>query len=128
MVYDQVGKKGRLNKEFWIKTETAVSYMYICMYLYIYIYINNCPRCNTKQSIYYFASSPYMFRMSTTPIIRSTQNCKYSLRYWSCVCAAISLQCGPWPLTALEGSSCTKDRPVPEAVVTVLCTPDDGCG
>ena len=39
MVYDQVGKKGRLNKEFWIKTETAVSYMYICMYLYIYIYI-----------------------------------------------------------------------------------------
>jgi len=24
----------------------------------------------------------------------------------------------------LEGGSCT----VPEAVVTVLCTPDDGCG
>jgi len=28
----------------------------------------------------------------------------------------------------LEGGSCTKERPVPEAVVTVLCTPDDGCG
>ena len=47
-------------------------------------YINNCPtRCNSKQSIYYSASSLYMFRVSTTPIIRSTQNCNYSLRYWS---------------------------------------------
>jgi len=48
------------------------------------IYINNCPtRCNTQQSIYYSANSLYMFRVSTTPIIRSTQNCNYSLRYWS---------------------------------------------
>ena len=48
------------------------------------IYINNCPtRCNTKLSIYYSASSLYMFRVSTTPIIRSTQNCNCSLRYWS---------------------------------------------
>jgi len=48
------------------------------------IYINNCPtRCNTKKSIYYSASSLYMFRVSTTTIIRSTQNCNYSLRYWS---------------------------------------------
>ena len=31
-----------------------------------------------------------MFRVSTTPIIRSTQNCNYSLRY----CAATSLQRG----------------------------------
>jgi len=28
----------------------------------------------------------------------------------------------------LEGGSCTKIWPVPEAVVTVLCTTDDGCG
>ena len=49
------------------------------------VYINNCPtRCNTKRSIYYCASSLYMFRVSTTPIIRSTQNCHYSLRCWSC--------------------------------------------
>ena len=40
-------------------------------------------RCNTKQSIYYTASSLYMFRVSNTPIIRSTQNCNYSLQYWS---------------------------------------------
>ena len=45
-------------------------------------YINNRPkRCNTKQSIYYSASSLYMFRVSTTPINRNTQNCNYSLRY-----------------------------------------------
>jgi len=31
----------------------------------------------------------------------------------------------PWPsLATVEGGSCT----VPETVVTVLCTPDDGCG
>jgi len=87
-------------------------------------YINNCPtRCNTKQSIYYFASSLYMFRVSTTPIIRSTQNCNYSLRYWSYfLCSYLP---PTWPsLATLEGGSCT----VPEAVVKVLCTSDDGCG
>jgi hypothetical protein len=53
------------------------------------IYINNCTtRCNTKQSIYYSASSLYMFRVSTAPIIRSTQNFNYSHRR----CAATSLQ------------------------------------
>jgi len=36
-----------------------------------------------KQSIYYSASSFYTFRVSTTPIIRSAQNCNYSFRYWS---------------------------------------------
>jgi len=46
------------------------------------IYVNNCTtRCNRKQSIYCSASSLYVFRVSTTPIIRSTQNCNYSLRY-----------------------------------------------
>jgi len=40
-------------------------------------------------------------------------------------CAATSLQRG---LVTLEGGSCTKIWPVPEAVVTVLCTPDGGCG
>jgi len=39
-------------------------------------------------------------------------------------CAAISLQRGQASLATLEGGSCT----VPEAVVTVLCTADDGCG
>jgi len=39
-------------------------------------------------------------------------------------CAATPLQCGQASLAMLEGGSCT----VPEAVVTVLCTPDDVCG
>ena len=69
-----------------------------CIYATIF---NNCPtRCNTKQSIYYSSSSPYTFWVLTTPIIRSTQNCNYSLQYWSYICAAISLQRGQvrtWP-------------------------------
>jgi len=88
------------------------------------IYINNCPtRYNTKQSIYYSASSLYMFRVSTTPIIRGTQNCKYCLWYWSYfLCSYFP---PTWPsLATLVGSSCT----IPKAVVTVLCTPDDRCG
>jgi len=48
-----------------------------------------------------------MFRVSTTTIIRSTQNCNYSLRYR----AATSLQRG----LTLEGGSCT----VPECGVCV---------
>jgi len=63
------------------------------------------------KAVYYSASSVYMFRVSTTPIIRSTQNCSYSLRYWSYFLCSY--------LATLEGGSCT----VPEAVVTVLCTP-----
>ena len=47
-------------------------------------YIDNClTRCNTKQSIYYSASSLCTFRVSTTPIIKSTQNCNYRLRHSS---------------------------------------------
>ena len=34
------------------------------------IYINNCPtRCKTKQFIYYYTSSLYIFRVSTTPMM-----------------------------------------------------------
>ena len=47
----------------------------------------------------------YMFRVSITPIIRSTQNCNYSLRY----CAATFLQRGQASLATLEGGSCTKN-------------------
>ena len=68
--------------------------------------INKCStRCNTKQSIYYSASSLYMFRVSTTPIIRSTQICNRSLRYWSC-----SYLPPTWPsLATLQGGRCTKN-------------------
>jgi len=89
------------------------------------IYINNCPtRCNTKQSIYYSASSLYTFRMSTTPIIRSTQNCNYSLRYWSYFLCIYLHQRGQASLATLEGVVAVVTV---VDVVTVLCT-DDGCG
>jgi hypothetical protein len=117
-------------------------------------YIDNCPtRCNTKQSIYYSASSLYMFRVSNIPIIRSTQNCNYSLRYRSYprrrqVAAQkstwprrrqVAVQKSTWPRrrqVATQKSTWPRRRqvaaqkiwPVLEAVVTVLRTPDDGCG
>ena len=71
------------------------------------ICINNCAkRCNTKQSIYYYASSLYTFRVSTTPIIRNTQNCNYSLRYWSYF--LFSYLALTWPSFAmLEGKNMT---------------------
>jgi len=90
------------------------------------IYIITCPtRRNTKQSIYYSASSLYMFRVSTTPITMSTQNCNYSLRYWSYFLCSYLPPTWPSFLATLGkgGGDCT----IPEAVVTVLCIPDDGC-
>ena len=92
------------------------------------IYINKYPtRCNTKHSSYYSASSLYIFQVSTTPI-RSTQNCNYSLRYWSCC----TVQLPPsnvaklvWP--RWREATAQKIWSVAEALVTVLCTPD-GCG
>ena len=60
---------------------------------------------HTKQFIYYSASSLNMLRVSTTPFIRSKQNCNYSLRY----CVATSFQHGQATLATLEGGSCTKN-------------------
>jgi len=95
--------------------------VYIGVYLKsVLIYINNYPtRCNTKQSIYYSVSSLYMFRVSTTPIIRSTQNLTTDSGTGHIFCAATSIQ---------RGQPAQKIWPVRESAVTVLCTPDDGCG
>ena len=73
---------------------------------------------------YFCAATSLQRGQATTPISRSTQNFNYSLRYWPYFCAATSLQCDQASLATLEGGSCT----VPEAVVTVLCTLDHGCG
>jgi len=65
------------------------------------IYINNCPtRCNTKHCIYYSVSSLYMFRVSTTPTIRSAQNCNCNLWYLSPMQQRLAM---------LEGGSGTKN-------------------
>ena len=115
-------------KTFWNNLELSSWHGLNCLIECIFklqFYINNFPtRCNTKQSIYYSASSLYMFRVPTTPIIISTQNCNYSPRY----CAATSPQRGQDSLATLREVAAQKIWPVPKAVVTVLCAPDDGCG
>ena len=40
-------------------------------------------RVATRSSLFIILRSLYMFQVSNTPIIRSTQKCNYSLRYWS---------------------------------------------
>ena len=96
---------------------TKQTYQFLCLWFRAsLIYINTCPtRCNKERSIYYSASSLYMFLVSTTPIIRSTQNCNYSLRYWSYfLCSYVP---PTWPSLAT----------LVIFFVTVLCTLDDGC-
>jgi len=54
-------------------------------------------------------------------------NCSYSLRYWSYfLCTYLPPTWPSWPCW-LEVAA-QKILPVPEAVVTVSCIPDDGCG
>jgi len=102
---------------------------FLCLWFRVsLIYINNCPtKCNTKQSIYYSASSLYMFRVSITPIIiKSTQNCNYSLRYWSYFLCSSFQRDQTW--IHWREVAAQKIWPVPKAVVTALCIPDNGCG
>jgi len=72
------------------------------------------------KAVYYSASSPYKIRVSTTTNIRSTQNCNYSLRY----CNYLPPTWSSWPLW--KEVAVQKTWTVLEAVVTVLCTPDNG--
>jgi len=58
-----------------------------------------------------------MFRVSTTPIIRVHKTVST---------ASGTLQLPPWP--CWREVAAQKIWRIPEAVVTVLCTPDDGCG
>ena len=71
------------------------------------------------KAVYYSASSLYMFRVSTTPIIRSTQT----------VTTVSGTAATSFNVTELAWPCWRKvAAPLPEAVVTVLSTPDDGCG
>ena len=70
-----------------------------------WVSVNNCPtRCNTKQSIYCSESSIYLIRVSNTPIIRSTRNCNYSLRYWS------YFLCSLWTCRIINRLPCVASR------------------
>jgi len=82
--------------------------------------------CSWKQCIYYSASSLYIFRVSTTPIIRSTQNCNYNLRYWLCCAvqlppsnvAKLGIGVLVWP--RWREVAAQKIWPVPKAVVSFV--------
>ena len=87
------------------------------------IYTNNRQtRCNTKQSIILqvhstcFGCQPHL-----SSGVHKTVTAASGTGH--IFCASTSLQRGQANLNTLEGGSCI----VPEAVVTVLCTPDDGC-
>jgi hypothetical protein len=80
------------------------------------VYSNIYPtRCNVTQFIYIWKLL-YMFRVVLPPIIRSANNCIYSIWYLSHRYCYLPLS---WK-TAITVWQ------VPEAVYTVVCTPDDG--
>jgi hypothetical protein len=59
-----------------------------------------------------------MFRVVSPPIVRSTNNCMYSIWYWSTVVATRRYR---------GGATVTSNGIlVPDAVDTVICAPDDG--
>ena len=80
----------------WILHELRIKRPILCLWFRASLtFINNCPtRRNTKQSIYSSASSLYMFRVSTTPIIRSTQTVTTASGTGHIIYAVTSLQRG----------------------------------
>ena len=81
---------------------------------------------SSLRSIYYSANSLYMFRVST-----NLSSGVHKTLTTASGTGNIFVQLPPSnvakALATLEGGSCTqKIWPVPEAVVTFLCTPDDG--
>jgi len=79
----------------------------------------------TTYSLLYFCKLLYMFRAVTPPIIRSTYNCNYNI--WHC---SNSLGYLPlwWcvPTVPPQRKVAETVWAVPEAVITVICAPDDG--
>jgi len=109
----------------------------------------------TMYGLLYFCKLLYMFRVVTPPIIRSTYNCNYSIWHWSNFgkCSVWSqlkmkvidpslLPSAIYYRTIAEGSrhgsiplifrwlhthtAFSEVLPVSDAVITVICAPDDG--
>jgi len=106
-------------------------------YVFIYTYIVcNCYKqgiffkFSNKMQLYsvflYFCRQLYMFRV-LTPIIRSSYNCKYSFWYWLTGSAAIRSRCWVRTNSTTRPDGSRPGWPVPEAVITVVRAPDDGC-
>jgi hypothetical protein len=96
---------------------------------YILTILINPTRCNYMQYLF-TAKLLYMFRVSPNPSSGAHKNCNRSFWYRSCNVSGQRLSVSvvykdhaggrslPWYLI----------WPIPEAAVTVLCAPDDGCG
>ena len=98
----------------------------------------------TVFSLLHFCRQLYMFRL-LTPIIRCWYNCNYS--FWHCSAGATTIRSRCWAAAAAAGgggggrrsrrrrrrNSTTRADgsrpgwPVPEAVITAVPAPDDGC-
>ena len=83
----------------------------------------NPTRCNSMQIFIYCKITLHTSGV-TTPIIRSAKDCNRSLRYRSYY--RYSFFPPTWP--RWREVAVPIIWPVPEAVVTVFCAPDDGCG
>jgi len=105
----------------------AVFFMFCLWFLASLIDINNCPmRYNTKQSIYYSASSLYMFGCQPHPSSGVHKTVTTAFLYWSYFFVQLP---PPTNVAQLAWTLWRElDTPVPEAVITVFCNPDDGFG
>ena len=83
----------------------------------------------TIYSLVYFCKLLYMFRVVTPPVIRSTYNCNYSIWHWSNRLSYLPLSWSSWnciPTAPWQRKVGETVWPVPDAVITVICAPDDG--
>ena len=70
-----------------------------------------------RYTVYFTWKLLYMFRVVPAPIIRSANNCIYSIWYLS----------HPYCYLPLSRQVAVTVWKIPDAVDTVVCAPDDGC-
>jgi len=90
------------------------------------IYINNCFQRDAKQSSLFI-----ILQVHPTCLECQTHPSSGVLKTVTTTSGIVQLppsNVAKLGLATLEGGNCTKIWPVPDVVVTVLCTPDDGCG
>jgi len=80
----------------------------------------------TIYSVLYFCKLLYMFRVVAPTIIRSTYNCNYSIWHWSGRLCYLLLLWRSWNSNSNFSTIAETVWPVPDAVITVICAPDDG--
>ena len=99
------------------------TWLYQLLFIQSWLYVNTNPtRCNSMQIFIYCKVTLHVSGV-TASIIRSTKNCNHGLRYRSWYWYSYFPPTWPnWREVAVPVL-----RPVPEAVVTVFSTPDDGC-